>query len=109
MSSGPSAWSLSNIELAAKYRFLTQENFGLDVPVFPRVFLPSVSSAVGEQHASFLLPIWLEKDWSQWSAFGGGGCEITRQMTPTLQVGLEVFHQTRDEQQRRLTPASVMI
>ena len=35
--------ALSNIELAAKYRFLTQQNFGLDVAIFPRVFLPSVS------------------------------------------------------------------
>ena len=112
--SGLSAWNLSNIELAAKYRFLTQQNFGLDVAIFPRVFLPSVSPAVGEQHASLLFPLWMEKDWGQWSAFGGGGCEInrggdsdnfclmgavvTRQITPTLQVGLELFHQTPDTQ-----------
>jgi Putative MetA-pathway of phenol degradation len=109
-SSGPSAWSLGNIELAAKYRFLTQQNFGLDVAVFPRVFLPSASASVGEQHASFLFPLWVERDWGQWSAFGGGGCElnrggnsetfcltgavVSRQITPSLQVGLELYHQT---------------
>jgi hypothetical protein len=109
---GPSALNLGNVELAAKYRFLTQQNFGLDVAIFPRVFLPSASPAVGEQHASFLFPLWMEKDWGQWSAFGGGGCEInrggdsenfclmgavvTRQITPSLQMGLEVFHQTPD-------------
>jgi hypothetical protein len=109
---GPAALSLDNIELAAKYRFLTQDNFGLDVAVFPRVFLPSASPSVGEQHASFLLPLWIEKDWGQWSAFGGGGCEInrggdsqdfclmglvvTRQIVSNLQVGLEIFHQTPD-------------
>jgi hypothetical protein len=109
---GSSAVSLSNIEFAAKYRFLTQENFGLDVAIFPRVFLPSASPDVGERHASFLFPIWMEKDWGQWSAFGGGGCEInrggdsenfclmgavvTRQVIPSLQVGLELFHQTPD-------------
>jgi hypothetical protein len=109
---GPAASSLGNIELAAKYRFLTQDNFGLDVAVFPRVFLPSASPSVGEQHASFLLPLWIEKDWGQWSAFGGGGCEInrggdsqdfclmglvvTRQIVSNLQVGLEIFHQTPD-------------
>ncbi len=76
------------------------------------MFLPSASSNVGEQHASFLLPIWLQKDWGQWSVFGGGGCElnrggdsqnfclagvvVTRQITSDLQVGLEVFHQTPD-------------
>ena len=110
--SGPALGGLGNIELAGKYRFLTQENFGLDVAIFPRVFLPSVSSNVGEQHASFLLPFWLEKDWGQWSAFGGGGCEVdrggdsqdyclagvvvTRQLTSALQVGSEVFRQTPD-------------
>jgi hypothetical protein len=110
--SGPALGGLGNIELAAKYRFLTQESFGLDVAIFPRVFLSSVSSNVGEQHASFLLPVWLEKDWGQWSAFGGGGCEVnrggdsqdyclggvvvTRQVTSALQVGLEVFHQMPD-------------
>jgi hypothetical protein len=37
--SGESAFGLSNVELAAKYRFLHQDSFGLDVSVFPRVFL----------------------------------------------------------------------
>src|SRR5436305_3838792 len=62
---------LGNIEIAAKYRFLHQEDFGIDVAVFPRVFLPSGSASVGERHVSLLLPVWLEKDWGQWSAFGG--------------------------------------
>ena len=109
-SGGPVVGGPGNVELAAKYRFLTQQNFGLDVAVFPRVFLPSASSNVGDQHASFLLPVWIEKDWDKWSAFGGGGCEynrswnsqnfclagavLTRQVTDKLQLGFEVFHQT---------------
>lgn len=108
----PTMAGLSNIELAAKYRFLTQDDAGVDVAFFPRVFLPSASSAVGQQHASLLLPVWFEKDWGEWSAFGGGGCEInhggdsenfclmglavTRQFTTKLQLGLEIFHQTPD-------------
>jgi len=111
---GPSAAGVGNIELAAKYRFLTQQNSGLDVAIFPRVFLPSASANVGTQHASFLFPLWMEKDWEQWSAFGGGGCAInrggdsqnfclmggvvTRQITSNLQIGLELFHQTPDTQ-----------
>jgi hypothetical protein len=109
---GPLAAGFGNVELAAKYRFLTQQNFGLDVAVFPRVFLPSAASNVGDQHASYLLPIWMEKDWGPWSAFGGGGCEInrggdaqdfclagvvvTRQIVDNLQMGLELFHQSAD-------------
>ena len=42
---GGTKFGLSNVELAAKYRFLHQDGFGLDVSVFPRVFLPAVRTA----------------------------------------------------------------
>jgi hypothetical protein len=109
---GKTSFALSNIELAAKYRFLHQDGFGLDVSIFPRVFLPSASGAVGNSAVSLLLPIWIQKDWAGgWSAFGGGGCVIssqasqnfcmtggvlTYQILPKLQVGAELFHQTAD-------------
>jgi hypothetical protein len=49
-----------NIELAVTYRFLHQDGVGLDVTVFPRVFLPSGSNIIGDNHASsLLLPIWI--------------------------------------------------
>jgi hypothetical protein len=117
---GASAIGLSNIELAAKYRFLHQDTFGWDVSVFPRMFLPSGSSAVGDANPSLLLPVWLEKDWGEWSLFGGGGCVIssggaqdhclsggvlTRQVLPKLQLGLELFHQTADAGGNRATTA----
>ncbi|KJC45165.1 hypothetical protein UP09_15595 [Bradyrhizobium sp. LTSP885] len=103
---------MSNVELAAKYRFLHQDAFGLDVSIFPRVFLPSGSTAIGDNHASVLLPVWVQKDWGGgWSAFGGGGCVfsdiraadfcelgavVTYQVLPKLQLGAELFHQTAD-------------
>jgi hypothetical protein len=109
---GPSALGLGNVELAAKYRVLHQAEAGVDVAVFPRVFLPSGSALVGEQHASLLLPVWLQKDWDKWSVFGGGGCELnrggtsqdfclagvalTRQVFSDLQLGVELVHQTAD-------------
>lgn len=107
---GGSHFGLSNIELAAKYRFLHQDTFGVDVAVFPRVFLRSGSNTVGDSHASLLLPVWVQKDWKGgWSAFGGGGCVVseirsaefceagavlTYQVLPKLQIGAELFHQT---------------
>lgn len=100
---------LGNIELAAKWRFLHQEAFGWDVAVFPRVFLPS-GSDLGDQHASFLLPIWIGRHGADWSTYGGGGCAInrggdsqdycvagwatTRRILPRLQLGAEIFHET---------------
>ena len=114
-----SSIGLSNIEFAAKYRFLNQNAFGWDVSVFPRVFLPSATSRVGDQNPSLLLPIWLQKDFGGgWSTFGGGGCTVsavsrqnaciagwvvTRKVLPKLQVGGELFHKTADAMG---TPAS---
>lgn len=104
---------VGNIEIAAKYRFLRQDDFGWDVAVFPRVFLPSASSRVGDQHGSFLLPLWVEKDWGGWSTFGGGGCALnhgggaknyclggwalTYKLMPSLSVGAEYYHQSADQ------------
>ena len=109
---GPSAANLGNIELAAKYKFLHQDDVGVDVAFFPRVFLPAGSAEVGERHVSLLLPLWIGRSWDTWSTFGGGGCvlnrgsdsqnfcqvglAITKQLSPELQLGAEVYHQTAD-------------
>ncbi len=116
-SGAPTATGLGNVELAVKYRFLHQDTSGWDVSFFPRVFFPSASRAVGASHASLLLPIWLEKDWGDWSTFGGGGCAInhgglsrdfclggwavTWQVLPRLQLGAELYYQTADSQETR--------
>jgi Putative MetA-pathway of phenol degradation len=121
-STGGTLVGAGNVELAAKYRFLHQDSFGLDVSVFPRVFLPSGSNTIGDNHLSLLLPIWVQKDFGQgWSAFGGGGCTLneiraadfcqagavlTYQLLPKLQIGGELFHQTADSQG---TPASTSV
>ena len=111
--------NLGNVELAAKYKFLHQEEFGWDVAVFPRVFLPAGSASVGERHVSFLLPVWIGRDWDRWSTFGGGGCVInrggdsqdfcqagwvlTREIAKSLQFGAEIYHQTADTRGGRAT------
>jgi hypothetical protein len=109
---GPRASSLGNIEIAAKYRFLHQDEAGLDVAFFPRVFLPAGSAAVGERNSSLLLPLWIGRSGERWSSFGGGGCAIhrggdakdfcllgwavTAQVTHAVQIGAELYHQTAD-------------
>lgn len=109
---GGTSFGMDNVELAAKYRFLHQDSFGLDVSVFPRIFLPTGTNGIGDNHVSLLLPVWVQKDWSGgWSAFGGGGCTVserravdfcqagavvTYQLLPKLQIGAELFHQTAD-------------
>lgn len=101
-----------NVELAAKYRFLHQEDDGIDLSVFPRAFLPSASANIGDHHAAVLLPFWAEKDFGKWQIFGGGGCQwnrgddgqnfclggvaVTREVLEGLRLGMEVFHQGAD-------------
>lgn len=109
---GPDVAGVGNIELAAKFRFLHEDGVGLDVAVFPRLFLPSASHLAGDRHASLLIPIWAGRTFGDWSTFGGGGCvlnngrgaqnyclagwAVTRQMTRNLNLGLEIYHQTAD-------------
>ena len=109
--SGATTVGLSNVELAAKYRVLHQDTFGWDVAVFPRVFVPSGSAAVGDRDFSLLLPVWVQRELGEkWTIFGGGGCQlhalhdprnscvagwvVTREVAPNLEVGAELFHQT---------------
>lgn len=104
---------LGNVEFAAKYKFLHQTDVGVDVAFFPRVFLPAESSAVGEDHTSLLLPIWIGYESGAWNTFGGGGCVInrgddgakdfctvgwalTRQVADRLQIGVEIHHESAD-------------
>ena len=111
-SSGALISGAGNVELAAKLRILHQESFGWDVAVFPRLFLPSLSHRLGDDHASLLLPIFVGRDAGPWSTFGGAGCTLhrggdardfcqagwalTREITPGLRLGGEVFHQGTD-------------
>ncbi|MGC1778960.1 MAG: hypothetical protein WBB34_13505 [Xanthobacteraceae bacterium] len=115
---GTNQIGLSNVELAAKYRFMQQSTFGWDVAIFPRIFLPSASSVVGDRQASVFLPVWAQRNLGNgWTTFGGGGCQVygessldncmagwvlTRQLLSNLQVGAELFHQSATS----LTPAS---
>lgn len=104
---------LGNVELAAKYKFLRQEDTGWDVAVFPRLFLSSASANVGDHHTAFQLPFWAEKDVGKWSLFGGGGCvlnrtrdtrdfcfagwAVTREVLDGLRLGVEIYHQGADQ------------
>lgn len=108
----PRAQGIGNVELAAKYRFLHQDRAGVDVAVFPRLFLPSPSTRVGERHASLLLPLWIGVSGETWGSFGGGGCTlhrgddakdfcqlgwvVTRQIAQHVQLGAEFYHRTAD-------------
>jgi hypothetical protein len=101
------------VELAAKYKIVHADdtNWIPDVSVFPRVFAPT-DHRYGTGHVGLLLPVWAEKDFGPWQVFGGGGYQINpgvdqrnfwqggiaanRSLGKRLQLGMEVFGQTRD-------------
>ena len=108
---------LGVVELAAKLKVLHQDRAGLDVAVFPRLFLPTAPARFASRHANLLLPVWAGRDVGPWSVFGGGGYQlnpgaghrdfwtgglaVTRSLGDRLSVGGEVYGRTRDSAQRR--------
>jgi len=101
-------------ELGVKYRFLNAgpENWWPQVAVYPLIDLPTGNATrglgTGSIHA--YLPLWLQKDFGPWTTYGGGGYWINpgpgnrnywfsgwlvqRQVTASLVLGGEIFHQT---------------
>jgi Putative MetA-pathway of phenol degradation len=96
-----------------KYRFVEEDSEGWrpQVAVFPQIFIP-VGSASRSSPTTELLPIWLQKSFGAWTAFGGGGYTrnpganntnfaiygwaLQRQINPKLALGVELFGQTHD-------------
>jgi hypothetical protein len=108
------AYGYGDTELGAKYRFLHQEEDGWDVATYPIVVLPTgdAGRGLGAGHTRALLPLWVQKDFGDWSTFGGGGYWINRgggakdywvvawallrKIDDRLSLGGELFHQTSD-------------
>ena len=98
-----------NLEAGAKLRLLHQESTGIDLAVFPRLFLPT---ARGARRVDILLPVWAQRDFGKWSVFGGGGYRIhagagnrnswteaaalTRTLGKRATLGAELYHDGPD-------------
>jgi hypothetical protein len=111
---GRTGFALGDIELGAKYRFITpgDDDWFPQVAVFPLVEVPAGNQKLGFStgHTQVFLPIWLQKDFDPWTVYGGGGywfnpgsgnrnfgffgAAVWRKITDQFQVGIEVFHQT---------------
>jgi hypothetical protein len=114
------------VEVAAKYRVLRREDgrSPLDVALFPRVILPTASDRFGPARASWQLPVWVQGGSGPWSVFGGvawqwsgdrdgrdgwlAGLAATRDLTPHLSLGAEVWHRSAESvDARSLTAMSL--
>ncbi len=112
-SGGRIAAGYGDTELGIKYRFIHQDEDGWqpEVAIYPIAELPTGDAAhgLGAGHPQLLLPIWVEKDWDQWSSYGGAGYwdnqhgadrnywffgwVLLRKVADNLQLGGELYRQ----------------
>jgi hypothetical protein len=106
-----------DMEFGVKYRFIEQDKTSWipSVAVYPLLEAPTGDAArglgTGRTHA--FVPLWIQKDFGDWTTFGGGGYWINpgpgnknhwfvgwvleRKITDNLTLGVELFHQTPNE------------
>ncbi len=112
---GPGHYGIGDLELGAKYRFLHETNGWPQIGIFPLLDVPTGSARnnLGNGHADAFLPIWLQKSWGTWTAYGGGGYGINsfsghnnwgfvggllqKQVLTNVAVAVEVYHQTASQ------------
>lgn len=117
MTGVPLNWGYGDTDLEFKYRFVEQDKKGWrpSIGVVPSVQLPlgDFHRNLGNGVTRIFLPIWLQKDFGDWTTFGGGGYWINhgrgnknfwyagwvlqRKITDKLAIGAELFHQTADK------------
>ncbi len=120
---GATQVGLGDTELGVKYRFITpgEKDWFPQVAVFPLVEVPTgdADRGLGAGKTRVYLPVWLQKDFGDWTTYGGGGYWINpgpgnqdywfagwllqRKITDQLALGAEVFHQTAMQQAGRDT------
>jgi hypothetical protein len=107
-------WGLGDTEFGIKYRFIEQDKASWvpSIAIYPLLETPIGDSArglgTGRTHA--FVPIWVQKDFGDWTTYGGGGYWINpgpgnknfwfagsvleRKITDKFMLGVELFHQT---------------
>lgn len=117
MSGGAFYYGLGDTELGVKFRFINPEkdDWWPQVALYPLFELPTGNlgkglSTTGQAREYF--PVWMQKDFGDWTAYGGGGYwnnpgdgnknywffggVLQRKITNSLTLGGELFHQTAD-------------
>ncbi|HVU15818.1 MAG TPA: transporter [Candidatus Didemnitutus sp.] len=108
----PRHYGLGDIEVGMKYRFVHETDSHPQIGVFPLVELPTGSAArgLGTGHTQLFLPVWIQKSWDKFTAYGGGGYWITPgagnrnswfagwlgqyQLTKSFAPGVEIYYRT---------------
>jgi hypothetical protein len=109
---GHKQYGYGDTELGVKFRFVEETNYLPQVGIFPLLEVPtgSRSDNLGNGHWQAFLPVWLQKSWGSWTAYGGAGYGVNafnghgnwgfvggvlqKQVTHNIAVGAEIYHQT---------------
>lgn len=103
---------LGDIVLGGKYRFLQETGTRPMLTVAPLVTIANgdAGKGLGNGGAQYFLPVWMQKSWGDWLAYGGGGYWINNapgadnhwyygaalqyDISAQVTVGAELFHET---------------
>lgn len=112
---GSTIFGVGDLELGAKYRFINEDDKSWvpQVGTFPLIEVPtgSLREGLGNGHLEGFVPIWLQKSWGEWTAYGGygyginsihggpsnwqyAGAVITKELVKGVTLGAEFYHQT---------------
>jgi hypothetical protein len=71
----PSNFGYGDTEIGIKYRLVHETDIRPMIGVFPLIEIPTGDSekGLGSSQAQYFLPIWLQKDFHNWTTYGGGG------------------------------------
>jgi hypothetical protein len=93
-------------DFGIKTRFVQESEGRPQIAFYPSIQIPTAPGA----HVVTLLPLWLQKSYGTWTAFGGGGLylnagpgmrdftfvgsAVEHAISPATTVGVELFHQS---------------
>ena len=113
-SDGRSHHGYADTELGFKYRFVHETNSCPQIGIFPLVELPTGNSSkgLGSGETQVFVPVWLQKEFGDWTTYGGGGYwfnpgegnrnhwfggwEVQRKICESFTAGLEIQYNTAD-------------
>jgi len=84
---GPATFGLTDMEVGAKWGFIRQTAHRPQIGTFTMLELPTgdADKGLGVGKLWYKLPLWMEKDWGKWTADGGAGFQLVKQ------IGLRSF------------------
>lgn len=105
----PVYYGYGDTELGVKYRFIHETDWLPQVAIYPLLELPTgqVNHSLGDGQVREFFPVWMQKSFGPWMAFGGAGywnntetrnywfegAVLERKITDSLTLGGELFHQ----------------